>query len=262
MMFKRLIRAASSFHRIPEVLRAFSSFSHPLRNTAAYLQLVQRRYPFELAFRSKYHVRLDSWEDLTTAWVVFLGREYRILPTDRVIADLGANIGTFSLLARSINANARIIAVEPFPENYARLCECLKTNGLLGEVDLRSYAVSAHDGEVQFDANPSIASHSRKIAGEGATADHVVNVPSLSLRSFLDTEKIEVLDFLKMDIEGAEYGVILNADSDTLSRVRRIGLEYHSHGHQQLTDHLAKEGFRITYHPKSGSSGVIEYDRG
>ena len=261
MKLNRLLRAVGSINRLPEVARAFSTLSEPLRNSLAYLQLVGRQYPFELIYRGGGSVSVGSWEDLTTVWVVLLGHEYRVYPSDRVIVDLGANIGVFTLLACKQSPDAVVYAIEPFPENFTRLQKCLKVNDLAERVHARAYALAGESGAVRFDADPNIPSHSKRISRELDAGASYVTVPSHTLGEFMDLERIETIDFLKMDIEGAEYPVILAADAPALRRIKRIGLEYHFDGHQKLTDHLETAGFEITYHPKSGRSGVIEYTR-
>lgn len=64
-----------------------------------------------------------------------------------------------------------------------------------------------------------------------------------------------------MDIEGAEYGAILNSDIDTLRKFQRIGLEYHRKGLDDLQKHLASANFIVTYQPKKVAYGVAEFER-
>ncbi|WP_165440465.1 FkbM family methyltransferase [Rubripirellula amarantea] len=227
----------------------------------AYFQVAGDVYPMDVVYRGKHTFTLKDWEDLTTAWVVLLGKEYRVYREDKTIVDLGANIGVFAVFAKHCSPEAKIVAVEPFPENLQRLDSTLAENNLSDTIATRGIAVSGADGEVRFDASPDIPSHSRKISENGASPSQTtqVTVPALSLKTFLDTEELEQVDFLKMDIEGAEYDAILNTDPETLKRIKRMGIEYHQHGHQSITDHLKKAGFAITYHPKSGPYGVIEY---
>lgn len=65
--------------------------------------------------------------------------------------------------------------------------------------------------------------------------------------------KYERIDFLKIDIEGAENEVIFRIDED-LQKIERIFLEYHSiKGQKQdvgrIMDILNRNGFRIYMHP-------------
>lgn len=260
MKLNRLARAFTSINRLPELFSCFRYFNSPTIMILAYLKLIKLNYPVDLLYGKKYRIRLESWEDLTTAWVVLIGKEYRIFKTDSTIVDLGANIGIFAVLARSINLKGKIYCVEPFSQNFFRLKNTIKNNNLEDSIFLREYAVSSVNGEVIFNSDPDIPSHSRKIS-QSLNISQKESVLSYTLESFFTKESLDRVDFIKMDIEGAEYDLILNTDSSILRKVNRFAIEYHGRGHKLITEHLRAAGFEITYHPKAGNSGVIEYSQ-
>lgn len=260
MKLNRLARALTSINRLPELFSCFRYFDRPAIVTLVYFKLFKWSYPLDLLYRKKYRIRLESWEDLTTAWVVLIGKEYRIFEDDLVIIDLGANIGVFAVLARSINPKGKIYCVEPFPQNFFRLKNTIKNNDLEDNIFLRECAISSVNGEVIFDSDPDIPSHSRRIS-QSSDISQKAMVSSYTLESFLTKESLDRVDFIKMDIEGAEYDLILNTDSSILKKVNRFAIEYHGRGHEVITEHLKNAGFEITYHPKTGNSGVIEYSQ-
>ncbi|MDB6136680.1 MAG: putative Methyltransferase FkbM family [Verrucomicrobiales bacterium] len=255
----RLVKGMKSVGRLPEIAQCLKKCGSPVSVILGYLQLAKP--PRQVVYKTKYRLDLQDWADLTTAWVVFLGSEYRIFPSDRTIVDFGANIGAFAILAADENTQATIVCVEPFPANFDRLNATIAQNQLGDRVRTRACALAGSDRIVSFDSSTDIPSHSRKIADEGPPVDNVTRIQAYSLESFMRMEGLETIDFLKMDIEGAEYEALLGAGPDTLKKVKRIGLEYHRDGHESLTEHLQKSGFAITYHPKKGRSGVIEYTR-
>jgi hypothetical protein len=64
----------------------------------------------------------DSWELAAVA---------QNLPEGGTFVDVGANVGAYSLwAARHGGLNANVIAIEPAPDNYARLCHNVELNGL------------------------------------------------------------------------------------------------------------------------------------
>jgi len=70
------------------------------------------------------------------------------------------------------------------------------------------------------------------------------------------------IDYLKMDIEGAEYQVFENASYESLRRVRRIGMEYHGTGsYEKLLNRLKTAGFEVTRHLRKGHAGILEVQR-
>lgn len=60
-------------------------------------------------------------------------------------------------------------------------------------------------------------------------------------------------DFLKVDCEGCEYGLILPASGETLRRIARISMETHEFGPGRrqgaLVEHLERHGFDVRTRP-------------
>ena len=83
-----------------------------------------------------------------------------------------------------------------------------------------------------------------RIESPEATTDGSFTVDACDLRSFLQ----EPIDFLKMDIEGAEVDVLMHCVND-LSNVSNLFVEYHSYANQpqrfnELANVLTDAGFR------------------
>ena len=78
-------------------------------------------------------------------------------------------------------------------------------------------------------------------------------VAAFTLEEIFDREKIESCDLLKLDCEGAEYEILLNAPANVLRRVSRISLEYHlgmnSHQPAELSAFLRTQGFAVSCEP-------------
>lgn len=242
---------------MPELLRCMHMSTSPVREILAYLEVISLRYPYSLHLRSGQFVVLDSWEDLTTAWVVFYGNEYEVRKGDEVVVDLGANYGMFSLHASRLAPNSKIIAVEPFPSTFRRLQETMVSNKLDDRVKIMQVAVVGEAREVLIDDNPDLPSHARKISGSSG-----VKVEGLTLPMLFERFRLNRVDLLKVDVEGAEYELFSNLTSDDLKIVSRIGLEYHEgYNSESLFKYIESLGFRVFRHPKQGMSGVIEFER-
>jgi hypothetical protein len=79
-------------------------------------------------------------------------------------------------------------------------------------------------------------------------------VETVRLYDYLDTE----VDFLKIDVEGAEVNLILDC-AERLHRVKNLFIEYHSFSQQEqrldeLLGALRKAGFRVQIHTQGSSS--------
>jgi hypothetical protein len=90
----------------------------------------------------------------------------------------------------------------------------------------------------------------RLLYGRFDVAPVRVTVPCLSLGSILDSYKVEKVNFLKVDCEGAEYGMFRDLPASHWDRIERIALEFHeldpSHDHRELVALLRSRGFEVT----------------
>jgi FkbM family methyltransferase len=174
---------------------------------------------------------------------IYAFRSGRAAP--RVI-DGGANMGMFTLATLRDHPGARIVAFEPDPAILAILRENLARNGAL-HVTLVNAAIGAVDGEMEFAPDGQ--------AG-GALAAGPMRVRVERLSRYLDEE----VDFLKLNIEGAELDVLREAaHSGRLRRVASMVIEYHGWpgGEQRLgplLDLLDAEGYRYLVHDQDDQS--------
>lgn len=217
-------------------------------------------YPFTCETQGGAKILLTNRTDLKTAWVIFLRHEYRVEQSDQLIVDCGANIGVFALYAAQRAKQARIIAIEPFPETFQRLQKNLSLNGLNGRVQRFSWALSDEDGLAQMDNWPTRSSQDHQVLKEKVEGS--VEVPTISLGS-LARRIGETVDLLKIDIEGSEHRALLNTEGSVLRKFRRISMEYHQNAPKEpLFAKLTGAGFRVRHDRMLGKDyGVAEFVR-
>jgi FkbM family methyltransferase len=208
-------------------------------------------------------LRIDDRDELTTVWHVFFSGEYSVPANACSILDLGANIGAFAVWAAEKFPQARIWSVEPFPSTFDRLKDNLGRNNFGDRVSCEQLAVCGKDGVVRFDATEGKRSYCRTILSETNSADTPsIEVLALCLKSLLDRLDIDQLDCLKMDVEGAEYEILLNADSSTLKRIKVITMEYHDESKTPpLWHHLEHHAFHRVWQVSAGWSGLACFKR-
>ncbi len=134
-----------------------------------------------------------------------------------LIIDAGANVGLATLFWQSAFPRPEIVAVEPCDVAFA--CLARNVGGRPGTTLLHNALWSAA-GSVPFRQHVDDTSH---IAPAGGAPGETVD--AITLGSILAACDREV-DFLKIDIEGAEVDVLLEARPH-LPRVRRLFVEYH-----------------------------------
>ena len=168
--------------------------------------------------------------DINEAIVVLSGIEYSEqycrLDTEiqPIIVDIGANIGSFSIYVHRINErlNPTIYAFEPHPDN-AKLTEVnFRRNGL-ENYHIAQEAIAGIDGVASFDI--SGAYDSFKLNTDSADT---IKVKTTKLSTFCNSNNIDKIHLLKMDIEGGEYDVI-EYDLDFINeKVEVMFIEYHN----------------------------------
>jgi FkbM family methyltransferase len=134
-----------------------------------------------------------------------------------IILDCGANIGISTLYFAINNPQSTVYAFEPDKIIFELLSKNVQDNQLKNVV-LNNQAVWTENCELSFSNKGSEAS---QIDTTGAST---TKVNAIQLSSFLS--KFEKIDFIKMDIEGAEYNVIQDCANE-LHKVDNLFLEYH-----------------------------------
>ncbi len=155
---------SASPDRASELLRCARDCRGWAPITAGYLGLREVAYPYPFRLRDGDSLTLERFEDLTTAWLVFIRRDYTVDPSSRVIIDAGANIGAFSLFASRVAPAARIIALEPFPSTFERLAETVRANERTERIVCRPWALGGADGQRLMSGLP-MASQFRSLEG-------------------------------------------------------------------------------------------------
>jgi FkbM family methyltransferase len=260
-----LPRWAQAAHpsRALELARCAAGFRQPAAFARAYLRVGAPPVPHRLRDRAGWvDVELNDWHDAATAWVVFCRREYAVPRDAACIVDLGANFGAFSLYAASVAPRARVLAVEPHPEQFPRLRENVGAERLAGRVQPLRVAVAARAGERWMDADPAHPGPSRGIhPADEESPPASVRVPALTLAEILDRARAETgarrIDLVKMDIEGAEHEIVPQLRTGVLDPVDRWAMEYHPNAPRgPLFAALEAAGLRLVHdrrtHPDSG----------
>ncbi|WP_165836348.1 FkbM family methyltransferase [Taibaiella soli] len=143
------------------------------------------------------------------------------LPAKPVIVDCGANIGISVLYLKRLFPDAQITAFEPDATNCALLRENV-ANFNLKDVTIRQEAIWNKNEMLYFENKGSQAS---KISESAAS--NTSEIRAVRLKEVLQ----QPVDFLKVDIEGVEYKVIMDV-AETIRNVSNLFIEYHGNFNQ------------------------------
>ena len=140
-----------------------------------------------------------------------------LLISESIVIDLGGHKGEFSSI---INARyqCKCHVIEAMPELYQSIKQT-------SDIHTYHYAASDSDGMMSFhlSSNPESNSLIRKTEEHAQT----IEVPTISLPSFLKKYGIPRIDALKMDIEGAEIAVFKGMPDELLISIKQITVEFH-----------------------------------
>lgn len=160
---------------------------------------------------------------------VFLSADYYFRSNSKapVIIDCGANIGASILFFKWLYPNSIIYAFEPSPSIFEMLQKNISANKL-ENVFCYNVALADKTATVQFFEPDGIAGSLTGSLSHGRNDGNPVEVQAMPLSAFIRENNITSIDYLKMDIEGAETAVINEmAAAQTLDLIKQAGIEYH-----------------------------------
>lgn len=155
-----------------------------------------------------------------------------ISETDKTILDIGANVGLFALHVSS--SADKIICIEPTPSHFTLL---QKTTKNFVNVKCVHGAVSNQNGTTNF-----YTSHSNTTTNSLIPRDvrETIQVPTFTIEKIVNDQKLERVDFVKMDIEGSEYIVLDDKTLEYISEnIPKILIEFHDvHSNNQVPKYI------------------------
>jgi FkbM family methyltransferase len=217
---------------------------------------IQRCGDFEVVIREK-TADEEVLQESFDKDIFFAGVPQYVPREDDLIIDVGAHIGTFSLLASSRVPHGRVFAIEASLDTYT----LLRINIALNRRDnIRAchLALMDHNGTAKLSHDRGNWGHSTVAILSTSSED----VRAESLSAFLDRNEIDRCDFMKMNCEGSEFPILLGATHATLSRFQRILVLYHcdlwkSNSLTDLISHLENAGFAVEIRGASSQRGWL-----
>jgi len=190
--------------------------------------------------------------DKMVLWEQWGAKDYQTVTAKEgdIVIELGGHIGTSTLnYSHLVGKTGTVYAIEALPENYAILKRNIERNGITN-VKAFNLAIVGDPAttHITLNANP-YNSGGHSIFEMSVDAEAKFDCPAMTLDAFVKREGIPRIDILQMDIEGAEFDILLNCDRALLASIREILFEYHDayakpRTHQELLDLLHGIGFK------------------
>jgi len=142
--------------------------------------------------------------------------------------DVGANIGSYSLLLKDKFIGAKIYSFEPSKKTFDELKFNLRNEWNIIPIN---YGLSNKSGKVILYYNTELSAgaslYKRKWDNYGVDLDKEEKVNVITLDEFCKNENIKEIDFLKMDVEGNELNVLKGAkEMLNKKKIRFIQFEF------------------------------------
>ena len=164
--------------------------------------------------------------------------------------DVGANIGLFTALAIRQGAS-KILAIEPHSESFGFLKTTIDKNNPLMLVSAEKVALGSQEGEGRLYLNPFNKGDNRMNYSKELIEGERVEIKTLD--SVCAQYGINSIDFLKIDVQGSELGILQGAVG-VLGNSRRCiimtevwpsGMEKAGYSSEIFTDFLKSLGFKV-----------------
>ena len=221
-----------------QLLTTFGNFSLKFNWVGDAVLLIKRG---ESGLTGNFYVGLMEFEDMS-----FL---LHTLQEDTIFIDVGANMGAYTVLSSKV-CGSKTFAFEPVPSSYNRLIDQIYLNKIDNLVTAKNIGLGQKKGFLKFTNN--LNAMNRVSFEENESNTILVKVSQLDEEIELDKRV-----FLKIDVEGYEYDVLMGAkkllESDSLIGIilelNDCGLTY-GHTKNDIHNLLIKYDLMpIRYHP-------------
>jgi len=146
----------------------------------------------------------------------------------KVLWDVGALFGFFSLAFALKGADRRALAFEPNPSSRAKLEECLHLNPA-AKVEVFDFAVGLPGKVVEFERGfhyTAVTDSPARPGEENSAQRETVAIKTMSIDELIE-KNFAPPDIIKIDVEGHEFDVLLGARKLLLAKKPTLCVELH-----------------------------------
>jgi len=174
-----------------------------------------------------------------------------------IFLDIGANIGSYTVLALGASSDNYAISIEPSAETVSLMQNNISINHMEQRCEIHNVGAGAAAGSANFINNQDtvnrVLTNAECIKSQ---EDSVITIPIMTVDEIIQSRDVQVM---KIDVEGLEYDVLVGAKNTLASPslhaiiVELIGCdEKYGHSSQEATDLITSNGFtQYSYNPKT-----------
>jgi len=175
------------------------------------------------------------FDDFTSSYIPHILKEifidqvyapYMKYIKDGIVLDVGGNVGLFTYFA-ILNGAKHCYIVEPSKGHIETIKKMTKFNGIEDKVTVLPYALSHENGEMELFHSKNVTAHSLLHGMDNAGTSEKVRTVTLDV--LMKENKIEKIDFCKLDCEGSEFGILASQDfKETAKKIDAMVTEFHA----------------------------------
>lgn len=208
-------------------------FSHGKKEREIIVE-INNRYKMYLNFEDKgicFELMMNKTREvLSTAYI------QKIITEDMTIIDIGGNIGYYALLESQLASRGHVFAIEPVLGSYNTLIKNITLNNC-HNISTYNFAIGNFNGYSEmYIYDKSNWSSFTKIPGGNVIA--TMRVPVFTLDTFIETHLTQNPHFIRMDVEGYEYEIVMGMQK-TLQRAAPLILNIEMHPHLMSKEKIA-----------------------
>jgi FkbM family methyltransferase len=155
-----------------------------------------------------------------------------LLHDDATFIDVGANFGWYSLVTALKYPKLSVHSFEPVPTTYRYFCDNIALNGVTNIV-----ANNMGLGNVNQPLRFTNYKHTGNHITEDMNDTNVDIVPCVRFDDYVDSNKLERIDFIKCDVEGAELFFLQGAEKTLSKHKPKLLLEIEERWTQRYNYH-------------------------
>ena len=171
-----------------------------------------------------------------------------------IVVDIGAHMGRYTIISsKRVGTKGKVVAIEAHPGNFEMLNRNIKLNQLTNVIPL-NYAVYSKETKIKLylpEEESGYTIYNTIMFNRAGTEDKFVDVNAQTVDYLLQLNQIreEEVNWIKIDVEGAEFEVLKGA-TNILSKSKNIALLIEIHGSDNyipILNFLSLYNFKIEF---------------
>ena len=213
-------------------------------------------------YHYKYFCRIEKG-DFLPGHEEHLSQRFTPREGDTVI-DIGAHIGRYTITSsKQVGSTGKVVAIEADPDNFQLLKRNIALNNLTNVLPL-NYAVFSTRTRMKLYEQSASAKYNSVMLARAAKTKNYVEVNADTLDNILKQNGINQVNWIKIDVEGAEFEVLRGSTKMLSGENVSLLVEIHniddpSH-YDNIVDFLKNHNYEITFEQRyedSSESHII-----